>query len=144
MPSPTTIVETLGGSAARTGPPPSVESLRAQIREGLPYSALEAVMGTYALGRDELSEALHLPPRTLSRRKKEKVLQPDESDRLYRLARIAAQATEVLGSPERASAWLRRPSRALAGEEPLALLDTDLGAREVEAVLGRLEHGVFS
>lgn len=61
-----------------------------------------------------------------------------------RSARIAALACEVLGDPEKAARWLRQPNRALAGRAPLSLLDTELGAREVEAVLRRIEYGVFS
>ena len=57
---------------------------------------------------------------------------------------IAARAVEVLGSEGKASRWLRRPNRALGGKPPVALLDTDLGTQQVEAVLGRIEHGVYS
>jgi putative toxin-antitoxin system antitoxin component (TIGR02293 family) len=80
----------------------------------------------------------------LARRKDKRTLNPVESDRLYRLARVALMAIEVLGSHEKAKQWLERPNRALGGETPLSLLDTDIGARQVEAVLGRIEHGVFS
>ncbi len=65
-------------------------------------------------------------------------------DRGVCLARIAAQAVGVLGTDEKAATWLRRSNRALNGEVPLALLDTDLGARQIEDVLGRIEHGVVS
>jgi putative toxin-antitoxin system antitoxin component (TIGR02293 family) len=47
-------------------------------------------------------------------------------------------------SPEVAARWLRRPNRALGGERPLDLLTSDAGARVVEQVLGRIEHGVYS
>lgn len=87
---------------------------------------------------------LAIPLRTLTRRKAERRLRPEESDRLVRLARILAQAVDVLGSTEKASQWLQRPNRALGGETPLSLLDTDLGSRQVEEVLGRIEHGVYS
>ena len=36
------------------------------------------------------------------------------------------------------------PKRALGNITPLRCCDTDVGAREVEALLGRIEHGVFS
>jgi putative toxin-antitoxin system antitoxin component (TIGR02293 family) len=101
-------------------------------------------MERFALNRDEVSSALDLPPRTLARRKQEHRLRPAESDRLFRLARVAARAAEVLGSDSKASRWLHTPNRALGSEPPLALLDTDLGARQVEDVLGRIEHGVYS
>ena len=66
-----------------------------------------------------------------------------ESDRAYRLVGIAARAEDVLGSAEKAREWLTRPNRALGQVSPLSLLDTDEGARQVEAVLGRIEHGVW-
>ncbi len=135
---------TLGGAPVLRAAAGSAEDLRRLVRAGLPFSALEQVMARFGLGRQQVAEVLHLPERTLARRKRERRLQPDESDRLVRLARVAAQAEETLGSAERAAAWLRRPSRALGGEAPLDLLDTDLGAREVEAVLGRLDYGVYS
>jgi uncharacterized protein (DUF2384 family) len=40
--------------------------------------------------------------------------------------------------------WLAAPNRALEGTAPLSLLDTDIGTQEVEAVLTRIEQGVFS
>ena len=67
-----------------------------------------------------------------------------DSDWVNRLARIAAQAEEVFGSMEKASHWLRESNTALGGVTPISLLDTDLGTRQVENVLGRIEHGVYS
>lgn len=137
------IVEVLSGR----GEPRRVrssEELNAWIREGLPFASLEAVMERFGLKREEISWALDLPPRTLARRRQEQRLRPAESDRLFRLVRIASQATEVLGNEERASRWLHTENRALGGQTPLALLDTDLGTLQVEEVLGRIEHGVYS
>ncbi|MCD6392212.1 MAG: DUF2384 domain-containing protein [Planctomycetes bacterium] len=51
---------------------------------------------------------------------------------------------ESFGEPERAHRWLRKPNRVLDGEAPINLLDTDFGAKQVETVLGRIEHGVVS
>jgi len=39
--------------------------------------------------------------------------------------------------------WLTRAQPALGGAIPLELAKTGLGTREVEALIGRLEHGVF-
>jgi putative toxin-antitoxin system antitoxin component (TIGR02293 family) len=80
----------------------------------------------------------------LARRKQERRLRADESDRLLRLARVAAVAEDVLGAQDKAGRWLQKPNRALGGIVPLDLLDTDLGAEEVVTVLGRIEHGVYS
>ena len=62
---------------------------------------------------------LRFRSRTLARRKKERQLVPQESDRLVRLARSFAQMVEVLGSLEKARVWSRTPNRALGGEIPL-------------------------
>ena len=114
------------------------------VRSGLPYAALEAVAARFEIPRDDVLRILHVPARTLARRKRERVFRPDESDRLLRLGRIAAMAEEVLGTREKAAAWLQDPNRALGGPRPLDRLDTDLGARQVEQILGRITHGVHS
>ncbi|PYT35942.1 MAG: toxin-antitoxin system antitoxin component family protein, partial [Acidobacteria bacterium] len=64
--------------------------------------------------------------------------------RLYRLARIVALAKHYLGNEEAAHRWLKRANRALGGRTPLALIDTELGARAVENVLGRIAYGGVS
>lgn len=137
------IVEALGGQRGLRRKITSVDDLREQSRMGLPYAALEAVMARYGVTRDEASAALNLPLRTIARRKHGR-LRADESDRLVRLARIAAQATQVLGSHDKAARWLHQPNRALGNQAPLSLLDNDIGARQVEEVLGRIEYGVYS
>jgi putative toxin-antitoxin system antitoxin component (TIGR02293 family) len=71
-------------------------------------------------------------------------MSPEESDLLARLARIHDFAVEVLGNHDKARKWLRTPNRALKDHVPLELLRTDYGARIVESILGRIEHGIFS
>ncbi len=114
------------------------------LRQGLPFIVLERLMSAFPLSREEISTVLNLPARTLTRRKQMQRLAADESDRLYRFSRILAHAEGVFGSCAKANQWLHRPNRALNGAIPLALLDTDIGANQVDDVLGRLEHGIFS
>jgi putative toxin-antitoxin system antitoxin component (TIGR02293 family) len=134
------IVEALGGERRVRNP----EEMREWVREGFSFDALESMVQRYGLKREEVSWVLDLPERTLTRRKQEQRLRPAESDRLFRVTRIAVQAEQVLGSTDKAARWLHAENRALGGQTPLGLLDTDLGTRQVEAVLGRIEHGVFS
>jgi len=136
------IVDVLGGLEA--GEPPTSENLKQQIREGLPFSVLETVTSRFSLDPDKVASALDLAPPTPARRAKERRLRPADSDRLFRLVRIVVETADVLGSEEKASRWLQAPNRALGGQTPLSLLDTDPGAQQVEEVLGRIEHGVFS
>lgn len=144
MSSTSRIYKALGGKTVLREPPSHYGALIEHVRSGLPCAAIEAVAARFEIPRDDLLRILHLPLRTLARRKKERLLRADESDRLLRLGRIAAMAEEVLGTREKAAAWLQDPNRALGGHRPLDRLDTDLGARQVEQVLGRIAHGVYS
>jgi len=137
------LVEVLGGPSVFKGrAEPTPVEFRERIKRGLPYRSLESLRERLGLSVPEAASVLQMPPRTLARRRQSRRLDADESDRLYRVARVAAQAYAVFGSEERAAEWLRRPNRALGGQLPVHLLDTDVGARQVEDVLGRLAHGV--
>jgi len=137
--------EVLGGARVfKRRRVPTSSELRERIKEGLPYRSLEAVRERLRLSLPEAATVLHMPPRTLARRKQTRRLDAHESDRLYRIARIAAHAFAVFGTEDKAAAWLRRPNRALNDEVPIHVLDTDVGARQVEDLLGRIEHGVVS
>jgi putative toxin-antitoxin system antitoxin component (TIGR02293 family) len=136
------ILAVLGGDDALAGPVASPEDLLARVREGLPFRAASAVTETYGLSRDELCTILHLSRRNLLRRRTQDRLSPDESDRLYRLARVLAHANRVFEEPRASADWIRTPNLALGDEPPLALLDTDLGVEQVDQVLGRIEHGI--
>lgn len=138
------IYKALGGKQVLKEAVSHYGTLIEHVRSGLPYAALEAVAKRFEIPRDDVLRILHVPSRTLARRKRERVFRPDESDRLLRLGRIAAMAEEVLGTCEKAVAWLQDSNRALGGPRPLDQLDTDLGARQVEQILGRIAHGVYS
>lgn len=139
------VVDVLGGPRVFRGRElPTSSQMRDRIKEGLPFSSLESVRERLHLSVPEAASVLHMPARTLARRRQSRKLAADESDRLYRLARIAAQAVAVFGTEEKASTWLRRPNRALNSELPIRLLDTDVGTRQVEDILGRIEHGIVS
>lgn len=71
-------------------------------------------------------------------------LTPEQSDVVIRTACTLAKAIDILGDREKAAHWLTTPNRALGGEIPITLLDTSAGAHEVEAVLDRIEYGVYS
>ncbi len=137
-------MDALGGARALRERTATYQALHERVRNGLPYASLESVGRRFGLDLQTLAAVLHLPRRTLARRKRDSRLRPDESDRLLRLGRIASLAEEVLGSSDKAARWLRRPNRALGGDIPLNRLDTDLGARDVEALLLRIAHGVYS
>lgn len=121
------------------------EALVDRVHAGLPYTAFERFRRNVQLSIQQLAELVQIPIRTLSRRKARKRLQPDESDRLVRASRIFAEALELFeGDLAGAKRWLATPQPALAGRTPLDLATTEVGAREVEQLIGRLEHGIPS
>ncbi len=138
------VVEELGGGHVFRRKPRTEADLREEIRGGLRSQAVREVMRSSGLTLRELAASLDLSPRSLQRRRREGRLARYESDRLYRLARILALAKRYLGGEEEAASWLRKPNRALGGSTPLGLIDTELGARAVENVLGRIAYGGIS
>jgi putative toxin-antitoxin system antitoxin component (TIGR02293 family) len=78
-------------------------------------------------------------------RKESGRLKADESDRVLRAARLMHKAAALFNdNPAAAKMWMTTPQRGLGGAVPLDLAGTEVGAREVEDALGRIEDGVFA
>jgi len=116
-------------------------ALARAVREGLPYAALERLIADGIVDDREV-ETYFIARRTLYARRHKATLSREQSDIVVRLARIQAIADDVFGRRDDAHAWLREANGALGGQPPLALLDTEEGGRLVEAVLGRIAHGI--
>lgn len=116
----------------------------ARLKGGLPFRELEDLRDLLDLPMDRLAGHLGISRATLHRRKVAGRLDTGESDRVYRFARLLALAVETLESVEAARAWLAAPQVSLGGESPLVYAETEVGAREVEDLLGRLEYGVYA
>ncbi len=128
----------MGLSADRT------DELIQEVRKGLSFKTLESLSSKSGISVPELAAIIEIPERTLARRKAAGRLARDESERLLRISTIFQKAVELFnGDMPEAVAWLLRPRRALADHTPLAYSGTELGAREVENLIGQLEHGVF-
>jgi putative toxin-antitoxin system antitoxin component (TIGR02293 family) len=140
----TAVVGELGGESGIGRVVRSSEDMSAAIREGFHHGAVEGLLESSGLTLQEIATALDLSVRSLQRRKNQGRLALHESDRLYRLARLMTLADYFLGDHQVALEWLKRPNHALGGVAPLAIVDTELGAREVENVLGRIGYGGVS
>ena len=111
------IVGELGGEATFGRPIRTGEDMSDAIREGFLHSVVDALVGSSGLTLQEVASSLDLSTRSLQRRKHQGRLARYESDRLYLV---------------------------LGGIPPLKLLDTELGARQVENILGRIGYGGVS
>lgn len=115
------------------------------IQKGFRYQTFERFRRNIALPVETIMALVNIPRRTLTRRKLEGRFAPEESDRLVRASRVYSKALLLFdGDSEAASHWLVAPQRGLGGGIPVALSSTDVGAREVERLIDRLEHGVFT
>ena len=120
-------------------------ALIARIREGLHYASLDRFGEAINMNSQEVGDILDIARSTLQRRKTSGFLNPSESDRLIRFAALRDKAVELMnGDEQAANTWLNEPKPILNSETPLAHAATEIGARDVEDLIGRLQHGVFS
>ncbi len=145
MTTSTAIAETLGGRKVLKAHPRTALDWQEIIQSGVPIRSAEALKGSMAVPDSLFARLLGVSEKTLSRlRAGRGRLDPVASDRLYRVARIVALAIEVLEDEQRAVQWLKRGQIGLGGRIPLSLLTTDAGRDEVEKLLMRIEHGVYT
>jgi putative toxin-antitoxin system antitoxin component (TIGR02293 family) len=130
----------------KTGSPKAIHPthLIRRIEKGLPFAELEALRKNLDLPLDQLAGKLSISRATLHRRKTGGRLSPDESDKVVRFSHLLEHAANVFGNVERGRAWLKFPQYGLGGAVPLDYAKTEIGAREVDNLLGRIDYDVYS
>jgi putative toxin-antitoxin system antitoxin component (TIGR02293 family) len=122
---------------------PGIEVTIRRIEKGIRFKDVRVLGDDLGLAPKALSELIGISPATLHRRQKQGKLLPLESDRVVRYEQLVLAAKRVFGSLDKAVNWLRLPQRGLGGAVPLDYAKTEIGAREVEKLLGRIEYGVY-
>lgn len=121
------------------------EGVVSLVRGGLPFGMLDEVAAAAGVGRLAMAAVIGLSPTTLARRRRSGTLTTEESDRLVRMARLVGMTYELMrGDGEVARRWLKEGHELIEGESPLERASTEVGGREVEQLIGRLRHGIFS
>jgi putative toxin-antitoxin system antitoxin component (TIGR02293 family) len=120
---------------------PPVDAYRQRIHEiiaaGFEPRRIKAWCEQSLFSTDTLSQVISMS--TLHRRfARGQRLTLGESDRLFRLAHVAAMAEAVFGDKEKARFWLCKPKLRFAGTPPVAPLSTYLGTLLIEELL--IEH----
>lgn len=113
------------------------------LTDGLSICEVEELRRSLGMPMEKLLPILGISKATFHRRKKTGSLDLSESDRVVRYARLLGAAVEVMESIGNARLWLTSPQVGLGGAVPLEYAETEVGAREVESLLGRIEHGVY-
>ncbi len=114
------------------------------VKAGLRTKAFEALAEELGVTEARLASVTGISASTLQRRKKAGSLSAEEGERLLRVARLLATASDLFGDTADAADWMRSVNPSLGNVTPLAYSDTEIGAREVENLLGRIAYGVYS
>ena len=115
-----------------------------QIRAGLNFRAVQNLQKALDLPMERIASVLGMSRATLHRRKIQGKIDREESEKLVRYRSLLKKAEEVFGDAENARQWLTHPQRGLGNAMPLEFAKSELGAREVENLLGRIEYSVYS
>jgi len=125
---------------------PAEDELVKLARVGISVEIVRDLSDLYDVPKKKMQNILAIPGSTVYRREKSAgMLTPSETDRAIRLARIFTEAVDLMqGNESEAKVWLNSAQEILGGETPLERSSTEVGAREVETLIGRIRHGVFS
>ena len=111
-----------------------------QLLKGLPFSSLTSFERKSGLDHRTIRDLVGV-----SNRFKNPVLPLAGSERLHQLSRLTSLATRLFdGDLGAAINWLTSPAKSFSNDTPLARAKTYVGVQQVEDLIGRLEHGVFS
>lgn len=141
------IFEYLGGKRfLRIKGPKTAFGFHERVSSGLPAGCVIYFKRHSGFTNIEVSKLLGVSEKTFIRwqHTPKKPINPVASDRLYRTAKLMALATEVLEDPGEARTWMNEPQFGLGNKVPRELLTTDVGARQVEDMLLRMEHGYLA
>ncbi len=128
----------------RAQPMATIHAQIGRIQAGLSFRAVQNLQKALAIPMETLAEVLGMSRATLHRRKIQGKIDKGESERLVRYQRLLKKAEDVFGDGSSAREWLTHPQTGLGNAVPLDFAKTEIGAREVENLLGRIEYGVYS
>ncbi len=114
------------------------------VKGGLSVQVFRVLAETLGVSDAVLANLAGISGTTLTRRKRAGQLTPDESEHVLRIANLLERAAQVFEDVGDAAEWLKTPNLSLGNVTPLSYADTEIGAREVENLLGRIDYGVYS
>jgi putative toxin-antitoxin system antitoxin component (TIGR02293 family) len=128
----------------RLRPMATVHAQIGRIQAGLSFRAVQNLQKALDVPMEKLASVLGMSRATLHRRKIQGKIDKGESERLVRYERLLRKAEDAFGSAADAREWLTHKQIGLGNAVPLEFAKTEIGAREVENLLGRIEYGVYS
>lgn len=118
------------------------ETVRRVVEEGLPVRLVRELQEELArLGVTRPSTYVEVIASRAARSRRG-TLTPQEGERLVRVASTLARALAVWEDEEQAAEFLTRPHAELEGDAPIDRARSEIGARQVEDLLLKLDLGL--
>lgn len=136
------IADVLGGAEVLGERITTLSALGAAVQRGLPKRSLPSVVRHLASEPSAQRKLIYavVPEATYKRRKTR--LNPQESERAERLARLVAMVESVWDDAAASQRFLTTPHRRLGGHTPLQMASQELGVRQVEEILAGIVYGL--
>ena len=115
-----------------------------RIQAGLSFRAVQNLQKALDLPLEKVASVLGMSRATLHRRKAQGKIDREASEKVLRYERLVHKAQGVFGDVVTARQWFTAKQSGLGGAIPLDFAKSEIGAREVENLLGRIEYGVYS
>lgn len=116
----------------------------AMASQKISKTQLEKLKKSTGLDYTTLSTILSVARATLINKKGTAKFDEAQSERILALADIYAYGYEVFEDKEKFNHWISEPNKALGGQRPLELLNTQFGREEVKRLIGRIDYGIYS
>ncbi len=113
-------------------------------RKGLSVKQLNDILKFTGISDKEMTQLISISDRQLARYTEETILKRNVSAHLIQIVELYVFGNSVFEDPEKMQQWMKSEIRALNFQRPIDLLDTPFGIEEVTAILGRIEHGLYS
>lgn len=113
--------------------------------EGITKRSMDYLAAALGISRKTLAENIFdISVKTLERKDPKAKLDKKTSSQAIEVARVLQHAYSVFRDEEKVKRWLNHPNRALNDKPPVQLFDTLTGINMVNAILGRIEEGVYT
>lgn len=114
------------------------------IKEGISKKDLENLKEKAGFDYNQLSKVLSVARATLINKKGNEKFDVSLSEKIVNVADIYSYGYEVFEDENRFNSWIFRSNKALGGQSPYDLLDSQYGREEVKNLIGRVDYGVYS
>jgi putative toxin-antitoxin system antitoxin component (TIGR02293 family) len=113
------------------------------IRKGISKNDLVDIKEKLDIDYESLSKLLAISRASILKKKSTEKFDQPTSERIMQLADLVGYGNKVFSDENKFREWLNTPNIALGKKAPIDMMDTTYGIRELNALLGRIEFGIY-